>query len=102
MVNSFKRVVSPGLVLAYAAFEGLAIGAFSKAIGTAVGNGAVVGAVLGTIAAVAGTLTAYKVFDIQVTNKFRTWVIGMMFGFVAVTMLDFVLGLFHADLGFNG
>lgn len=102
MVNSFKKVVSPALVLAYAALEGLAIGAFSKAIGTAVGDGVVVGAVLGTVAAVAGTLTAYKVFDIQVTNKFRTWVIGAMFGFVAVTMLDFVLGLFHADLGFNG
>jgi uncharacterized YccA/Bax inhibitor family protein len=102
MVNSFKKVVSPALVLAYAALEGLAIGAFSKVIGTSVGDGAVVGAVLGTVAAVAGTLAAYKIFDIKVSNKFRTWVIGMMFGFVAVSMLDLVLSLFHADLGFNG
>ena len=32
MVNSFKRVVSPALVLAYAALEGLFVGAFSKVI----------------------------------------------------------------------
>jgi uncharacterized YccA/Bax inhibitor family protein len=102
MVNSFKKVVSPALVLAYAAFEGVAIGAFSKVMEAQFGEGIVVGAVLGTIAAVAGTLAAYKIFDIQVGNKFRSWVIGMMFGFVAVTLLDFVLGLFDAQLGFNG
>ena len=32
MVNSFKRVISPALVLAYAAFEGVFVGAFSKVI----------------------------------------------------------------------
>ena len=102
MVNSFKKVVSPALVMAYAAFQGVAVGAFSKVMEAQFGDGLVVGAVLGTVAAVAGTLTAYKVFDIKVGSKFRTWVIGMMFGFVAVTLLDVVLSLFDADLGFNG
>ena len=32
MVNSFKKVISPGLVLAFAALEGVAMGAFSKFI----------------------------------------------------------------------
>ena len=32
MVNSFKRIISPALVLAYAAFEGLFVGAFSKVV----------------------------------------------------------------------
>ena len=32
MVNSFKRVISPALVLAFAALEGVALGAFSKFI----------------------------------------------------------------------
>ena len=32
MVNSFKRVVSPPLVIAFAALEGVALGAFSKFI----------------------------------------------------------------------
>ena len=57
MVNSFKRVISPALVLAYAALEGLFVGAFSKVIdasfGGPDGGGLVIGAVLGTFAAVA-------------------------------------------------
>lgn len=102
MVNSFKKVVSPALVIAYSALEGVFVGAFSKVMEAQFGDGLVVGAVLGTMAAVAGTLAAYKFFDIQVGTKFRKWVIGMMFGFVAVTMLDFVLGFFNAEMGFNG
>ncbi|QNN51621.1 Bax inhibitor-1/YccA family protein [Nocardioides mesophilus] len=106
MVNSFKRVVSPGLVLAYAALEGIFVGAFSKAMeaqfGSGDGTGLVMGAVAGTFAAVAGTLAAYKFFDIKVGQKFRTWVVAAMFGFVAVSLLDFVLGFFSADIGVNG
>lgn len=108
MVNSFKRVVSPPLVLAYAALEGLFIGAFSKVIEGVFGDpqtgypGLVVGAVLGTLGAVAGTLAAYKFFDIKVGQKFRTWVVAAMFGFVALSLLDFILGFFSASFGFNG
>ena len=102
MVNSFKRVISPGLVLAYAALEGIFIGAFSKVMEATFGDGLVIGAVLGTIAAVGGTLAAYKFFDIKVGQKFRTWVVAAMFGFVAVSLLNFVLGFFGADFGFNG
>jgi len=105
MVNSFKRVVSPALVLAYAALEGLFIGAFSKVITASFGNGdssLVVCAVLGTTAAVAGTLAAYKFFNIRVTPTFRKWVVAAMLGFVAVSLLDLVLSMFHASFGFNG
>src|SRR4051794_4995906 len=102
LVNSFKRVISPGLVLAYAALEGLFIGAFSKVMEASFGDGLVVGAVLGTVGAVAGTLAAYKFFDIQVGNRFRKWVVAAMFGFVALALLDFVLSLFNNSFGFNG
>jgi uncharacterized YccA/Bax inhibitor family protein len=102
MVNSFKRVVSPALVLAYAALQGLAVGAFSKLLEGMFGGGLVIGAVAGTFAAVAGTLAAYKFFDIKVGNKFRTWVVAAMFGFVAVSLLDVVLSLFKSELGVNG
>ncbi|MDQ6687827.1 MAG: Bax inhibitor-1/YccA family protein [Actinomycetota bacterium] len=101
MVNSFKREVSPVLVIAYAALEGLFVGAMSKVF-EAQWPGIVVGAVIGTFAASAGTLAAYKYFNIKVGNKFRRWVTAMMFGFVGLTMLDFVLGFFHASFGFNG
>ena len=102
LVNSFKRIVSPGLVIAYAILEGMFVGAFSKVIDGVYGGGIVVGAVAGTFAAVAGTLAAYKFFNIRVSPTFRKWVVAAMFGFVAVALLDFVLGFFGASFGFNG
>jgi uncharacterized YccA/Bax inhibitor family protein len=102
MVNSFKRVVSPALVVAFAALEGIFVGAFSKTMEGYFGDGLVIGAVVGTMAAVAGTLAAYKFFNIKVGAKFRMWVIGAMFGFVALSLLDFVLQFFGASFGFNG
>lgn len=102
LVNSFKKVISPALVIAYAALEGLFVGAFSKVMNASYGDGIIIGAVLGTVAAFVGTLAAYKFFNITVGNKFRKWVTAMVFGFVAVSLLDFVLGFFHADFGFNG
>lgn len=101
MVNSFKRVISPALVLAYAICEGVFVGAMSKVF-EAQFPGIVIGAVVGTFAAVAGTLAAYKFFDIQVTDRFRKGVTAVMLGFVALVFLDFVLGFFHASLGING
>lgn len=101
MVNSFKKVVSPGLVIAYSVVEGVFVGAFSKALEAQFGDGLVVGAVLGTFAAVAGTLAAYKFFNIQVSDKFRKWVVAAMFGFVGVMLLNFVLSFFGADFGFR-
>lgn len=101
MVNSFKRVVSPALVIGYAALEGIFVGAMSKVF-EAMWPGIVIGAVLGTIAAFAGTLAAYKFFNIQVGTKFRKWVVAAMFGFVAVSLLDLVLSFFGASFGFNG
>jgi uncharacterized YccA/Bax inhibitor family protein len=101
MLLSFKKQISPPLVLAYAVAEGVFIGAVSKFF-ESMYPGVVMGAVVGTFAAVGGTLAAYKFFDIQVGTKFRKWVTAAMFGFVAVTMLDFVLSFFHAQIGFNG
>jgi uncharacterized YccA/Bax inhibitor family protein len=102
IVNSFKKAVSPALVIAYAALEGIFVGAFSKVLDASFGNGVVIGAVLGTVAAVAGVLAAYKFFNIQVGDRFRKWTVGLMFGFVAVSLLDFVLSLFNSSFGFNG
>ena len=108
MVNSFKRVVSPALVLAFAALEGVALGAFSKLIDamfvneSGLGNNLVLQAVIGTFAAFAGTLAAYKILDIKVGQKFRTFVIAAMFGMVALGLLEMVLGFFGNAMGFLG
>ena len=91
--NSFKRVISPALVLAFAAAEGVALGAISKLF-EAQFAGIVIQAVLGTFAAFIGTLAAYKFFDIKVGNKFRTFVIAGMFGMVGLGLLSLVLSFF--------
>ncbi len=99
MVNSFKRVISPALVLAFCALEGVALGAFSKFFEYQYGGGIVIQAVIGTFAAFAGTLAAYKFFDIKVSSKFRMGVIAAMFGMVGLGLLQLVVGVFGGDLG---
>ena len=104
MVNSFKRVISPPLVMAFAALEGVALGALSKFFESAFpqAEGIVTQAVIGTFAAFAGTLAAYKFFNIQVGNKFRTFVISAMFGMIGLGLLEMVLGAFGSQLGLFG
>ncbi|MBM9460678.1 Bax inhibitor-1/YccA family protein [Nocardioides sp. zg-536] len=108
LVNSFKRVISPALVIAFAVAEGVALGALSKlydALFTTPDSafgGIVLQAIVGTFAAFAGTLAAYKFLNIKVGNKFRTFVVAAMFGMVALGLMEIVLSLFSADLGLFG
>jgi uncharacterized YccA/Bax inhibitor family protein len=106
LVNSFKRVVSPALVLAFCVLEGVFVGGLSKIIDAqfstpGTGN-IVVQAVIGTFAAFAGTLAAYKFFNIKVGAKFRTFVIAAMFGMVGLALMEMLLSAFSADLGLFG
>jgi uncharacterized YccA/Bax inhibitor family protein len=94
LVNSFKRRISPALVLIFAAAEGMAIGAISKFVDVQYAHGVVIQAVLGTFAAFAGTLAAYKFFDIKVGNRFRTGVIAAMFGMVGLALIDLIMSAF--------
>lgn len=95
MVNSFKKVISPALVLAYAAAEGVFVGAFSKIVATWVGDSAIVfQAVVATFVAAGATLAAYKFFNIKVTAKFRKVVMISVFAFAAVMLVNFVLSIF--------
>jgi uncharacterized YccA/Bax inhibitor family protein len=101
LVLSFKRVISPALVMAYAAVEGVFIGAVSLYFNT-LWDGIVVSAVLGTFVAFAGTLAAYKFFNISVTPKFRKVVTIAMFSFVGLVLLDFLLSFAGFSFGWNG
>ena len=101
MVNSFKRVISPALVLLFCAAEGVALGAISKVFEMQF-PGVVMSAVLGTFGAFAGTLAVYKFFNIKVTDKFRRMVVAAMLGVVAISLIEFVLSLFGAEIGLFG
>ena len=101
LVNSFKRVISPALVMAFAAAEGVALGAVSKFFDTLY-PGVVTQAVLGTFAAFVGTLAAYKFLDIKVGDKFRRGVVAGMFAMVGLGLLSLVLSFFGISTGLYG
>jgi uncharacterized YccA/Bax inhibitor family protein len=97
LVISFKKAVSPVLVVLYALAEGAFVGAFSKIVTTFMADGdasIVFQAVLGTMVAFGGTLAAYKFFNIQVTDKFRKVVTIAIFSFVGLMLINLVLSLF--------
>jgi len=102
LANSFKRVISRALVLAFAAAEGVALGAISKVFDAQFGEGLITQAVLGTFAAFVGTLAVYKFFDIKVGDKFRTFVMAAVMGMVALGLLSLVLSLFGVQTGLFG
>ena len=92
LVNSFKKVISPALVLAYAVVEGVFVGAFSKVVAAYVGDASIVfQAIVGTMVAFGATLAAYKFFNIQVTDKFRKVVTISVFAFAGATLLNLLL-----------
>ncbi|WP_243059107.1 Bax inhibitor-1/YccA family protein [Nocardioides sp. SR21] len=101
MVNSFKRIISPALVLLFCAAEGVALGAISLVF-ESMYPGIVMSAVLGTFGAFAGTLAVYKFFNIKVTDKFRKMVIAAMFGMIAISLIEVVLSFFGAQIGLFG
>ncbi|MGJ9411333.1 Bax inhibitor-1/YccA family protein [Aeromicrobium sp. CF4.19] len=96
LVNSFKKVVSPPLVLAYAAVQGIFVGAFSKAVAFyIVGDPSIVfQAVLATFVAAGATLAAYKFFNIQVTAKFRKVMMIALVSVFGIMMANFALSMF--------
>ncbi len=97
---SFKRTVSPPLVMLYAVAQGFFLGAASEAF-EAIAPGVVMQAVAGTAAAFVATLAAYKFFNIQVSDRFRKFVVIAGLGFFVVTFFDFILYQFGAAIGFN-
>ena len=89
LIITFKRNPSPPLVIAYAAVEGIFLGAFSGIIGAMIdrwtgnpGQGVVVigQAIIGTIGVFAGMLVVYKTGAIRVTPKFTKWITGAIIG----------------------
>jgi len=97
---SFMRSIQPAVVMVYAVAQGFFLGAASEAF-EQIYPGIVAQAVLGTVAAFVATLAAYKFFNIQVSDRFRKFVVIAGMGFFVLVFFDFLLSLFGADIGFN-
>jgi uncharacterized YccA/Bax inhibitor family protein len=102
LVQAFKRKASPALILAYAAFEGLFLGALSGAVNEQFA-GAPMQAVLGTMAVFAGVLIAYKSRLIRVNQRFYRYVMAAAIGFVLLTAVNLLFMAFGGGdgLGFR-
>jgi uncharacterized YccA/Bax inhibitor family protein len=99
MVIIFKQMTSPGLILAYAAVEGVFLGGISHLFNDAY-PGIVVQAVIGTAAVAGGVLALYKTGRIRVTPQFTKMVVGATIGFFVLIMVNLVAGIFvHGGLG---
>ncbi len=101
LLVSFRRNISPPLVFAYAAIEGVFIGMISK-IFESYYPGIVAQAVLGTFVAAGVTLAAYKIFNIRVTPKFQKIVILSTIAFAALMLVNFVFSIFTGGAGLRG
>jgi uncharacterized YccA/Bax inhibitor family protein len=92
LLVSFRRVVSPPLVIAYAAIEGVFIGMISKVFESYY-TGIVAQAVVATFVAAGVTLAAYKFFNIRVTAKFTKIVLISTFAFAGLLLINFIFAL---------
>jgi uncharacterized YccA/Bax inhibitor family protein len=100
LVISFKTVTNPAVILAYAAIEGVFLGAISEAFEDYFGGGIVMQAVIGTFGVFAGMLVVYKTGAIRVTPKFTRWMIGALVG-VLVLMVANIIASFVTPGGFG-
>ncbi|CAA9340563.1 MAG: Putative transmembrane protein [uncultured Friedmanniella sp.] len=101
LVVSFRRVVNPGLVLFYAAVEGVFIGMISKVF-EGYYPGIVAQAVVATFFAAGVTLAAYKFFNIRVTAKFQKIVVLSTIAFAALMLVNFIFSLVSGTGGLRG
>ena len=92
LLVSFRRVVSPALVVLYAAIEGVFIGMISKVFESYY-TGIVAQAVVATFVAAGVTLAAYKFFNIRVTAKFTKIVFISTAAFAGLMLVNFIFSL---------
>lgn len=90
LVNAFKKEPSPVLILAYAVFEGLAIGGISGIMEQQY-SGVVSQAVIGTLCVVAVVLFLYKTGVVRATPKMTKIFLIAMLGYLAFSLINFGL-----------
>lgn len=105
MANAFKKQVSPPLVLAYAAVEGVFLGAISRfyqSYGEANGDGNLVAqAVFGTLVVFGVMLTLYKTGVIKVTQRFRKIMTVALVSYLVIALANLVASLFGVGGGWG-
>jgi uncharacterized YccA/Bax inhibitor family protein len=86
---AFKMISNPAATLAYAAVEGVFLGAISEAFDMR-WPGIVIQAVIGTLGVFAGMLVVYKTGAIRVTPKLTRWVVGALVGVLVLVVVNLI------------
>ena len=100
MIISFSKSIKPGLVVAYAAFEGLALGTLSSYYESYY-PGIVSQAVIGTMAAFAGVLIMYRNGTLRATPQFTRALIGAAIGYFILGLVSLVASFFGVGQGYG-
>jgi len=96
MVNTIKKQVSVPLVVAYAAVEGVFLGALTHVLSISF-PGIAVQAVLGTAAAFMVMLALYRSGRLRATPRFTKVLVGLGFGYMAFLLINLGLNLFGGN-----
>ena len=100
MIISFSKSIKPGLVVAYAALEGLALGTLSHFY-EALYPGIVSQAVIGTIAAFAGVLFMYRSGRLRATPQFTRAIMGAAIGYFILGLVSLIASFFGVGKGYG-
>ncbi len=106
LVNAFKKVVSPPLVLAYAAAQGVFLGGISWAYSQwAAASGyegnLVSQAVIGTLVAFVVMLALYKSRIVKVNGRFMKIMMVAMVSYLVIALISFVAAMFGMNSGWG-
>ncbi|BBY46067.1 hypothetical protein A5765_17950 [Mycolicibacterium celeriflavum] len=103
LVATFGRKQdNPGIVLSYAALEGLFLGGISYLFANVISDGGyamITQAIVGTFGVFFGMLVVYKTGAIRVTPKFTRMIVAGLFGVVALMLVNLVTAMFGLNDG---
>ncbi len=101
LVVTFKRVISPPLIMTYALVEGVFVGGLSKLYESA-WSGIVLQAVIATFGVFAVMAALYKFRVIRATPRFTRGLLGALAGVLVLILGNFILSLFGVTTGLRG
>ena len=98
MVNAFKKVPSPPLILLYGAFQGVMLGAISN-VYSALAEGIVLQAVVATMVTFGVMLTLYLTGIIKVTKKFQSIMLVALVSYLILGVGNLIWAMFGGGDG---
>jgi len=98
LIIIFKQLPKPGLVLSYAAAEGVFLGAITGVFEFLV-PGIALQAIMGTALVFIVMLVVYKTGAIRVTPKLTKWIIGATVAAAGLMLINLLMSLFGVNMG---